>query len=221
MEHVRIATYDVREGLAAQVNEVVTGPGGLLEIFSGQPGFRTYAVLEIDPLSIISISVWESHEEAENAVREAADWVATNLAHRVELTNTVVGDSLFWVGASSEDDVSIALSTEDAAKMNHVRIATYEVLEGSTSDLADVVQGPDGMLEIWRGESGFRGYSLIEVDQSTVVSLSIWETHGEAEHATSEAAEWVATHLGSRIHRVANAVGDASFWVGAGGSASA
>ncbi|CAB4852006.1 unannotated protein [freshwater metagenome] len=221
MEHVRIATFDVREGLVAQVAEPLQGPGGLIEIFSGEPGFRTYALIEVDPVTCISVSVWESHEEAEHATNQAAEWVATHMGHRVHRTNNVVGDALFWVGVASEGDASAPLSAEDAKKMNHVRIATYEVVEGVASQVAEVVRAPGGMVDIWKAEPGFRGYTLIEIDPLTLVSVSVWETHDEAEHATRQAAEWVVTHLGSRVHRTANAVGDAVFWVGAGGSSAA
>jgi len=61
---------------------------------------------------------------------------------------------------------------------------------------------------------GFQAYSLIEIDPVTVMGLTAWETHEEAEAATRAAAEFVATHLDDRLHRTSNLVGDAMFWEG-------
>jgi hypothetical protein len=40
--------------------------------------------------------VWESHEDAEQAVALAAGWVAENIADRVSLQDNTVSDALFW-----------------------------------------------------------------------------------------------------------------------------
>lgn len=101
MNHVRIATYDITHGTSKDVVEVVLSPGGMLEIFRAQPGFRAYSVLEVDPVTVVSVSVWETHEEAELAVREAAEWVATHLEHRVHRTSNVVADAMFWEGVGA------------------------------------------------------------------------------------------------------------------------
>ena len=57
MNHLRIANYDVLHGTVKDVNELVVSPGGLLEIFKAQPGFQAYSVIEVDPVTLISISV--------------------------------------------------------------------------------------------------------------------------------------------------------------------
>ena len=100
--------------------------------------------------------------------------------------------------------------------MNHVRIAFYDVLVGTSADVMTILQAPDGMIEIFRAQPGFRGYTVLEVDPVTMVSISMWETHEEAELAVREAAEWTATHLDGRTHRTSNHVGDALFWEGVG-----
>ena len=100
MNHLRIANYDVLHGTVTDVNNLVVAPGGLLEIFKAQPGFQAYSVIEVDPVSLISVSVWETHEEAEAAVSAAAVWVAQHLDGRIHRTSIAVGDSLFWEGVA-------------------------------------------------------------------------------------------------------------------------
>lgn len=98
MHHFRIATYEVTKGTPAEIGDLAKD--GMLPIFQQQPGFQAYSVIETGPKAITSLSVWASHAEAENAVSEAADWVADNIADRAKLTNNTVGDALFWVGAA-------------------------------------------------------------------------------------------------------------------------
>jgi len=100
MNHLRIATYDVTKGTATDICEAVLAPGGMRDIFAGQPGFQAYSVVEVDPVTIISISVWETHDEAEGAVRAAAEWVAQNLDGRIHRTSNQVGDAMFWEGVA-------------------------------------------------------------------------------------------------------------------------
>ena len=216
MNHVRVATYDVRQGLAAQVAELVQSPGGMVEEFRAQPGFRAYSMLEIDPVTYISLSIWETHEEAENAVGAAATWAATHLGSRIHRTENLVGDALFWDGAAADSDTATSSSDAGSAKVNHVRYATFEVTDGVVAQVAEAVSTPGGMREIWRNQPGFRAYSLIEVDPITFISLSVWDSHDAAELAVRQGAEWVATHLNDRIHRTSNFVGDALFWEGVG-----
>ena len=61
-----------------------------------QPGFQAYSTIEVDPVTLISLSFWETHEEAERAVSEAAVWTAAHTEDRVHRTSNYVGDSLFW-----------------------------------------------------------------------------------------------------------------------------
>jgi len=48
--------------------------------------------------SCMSISLWETHEQAEASVPVAATWVKQNLGDRVEIRSTYVGDLAFFEG---------------------------------------------------------------------------------------------------------------------------
>jgi heme-degrading monooxygenase HmoA len=99
MQHFRIATYDVTKGTPEELAD--KAKAGMLPIFKRQPGYEAYSLIEVNPKTIISLTVWESHEEAEAAVKLAADWVADNLAENLRLRDNTVGDALFWDGAST------------------------------------------------------------------------------------------------------------------------
>jgi heme-degrading monooxygenase HmoA len=98
MHHFRIATYEAIDGTPAELAELAKG--GMLPIFKQQPGFQAYSLIEVDEKTVVSLSVWETHQEAEDAVATAADWVKDNLADRIKLKSNTIGDALFWDGAA-------------------------------------------------------------------------------------------------------------------------
>jgi len=96
MEHVRIATYGINEGTFREVADLAHE--GMLRTFKEQPGFIRYGVADIGDKSCMSISLWETHEQAEASVPVAATWVKQNLGDRVEIRSTYVGDLAFFEG---------------------------------------------------------------------------------------------------------------------------
>jgi heme-degrading monooxygenase HmoA len=64
---------------------------GILPIFQGMPGFKAYSILANDS-TLISFSAWESAEEAEEASKAVASWVAENMADKVQLIDTQIGE---------------------------------------------------------------------------------------------------------------------------------
>ncbi len=98
MNHLRVATYDVTSGTAAEIAEIVQQPGGMLETFQAMPGYKAYSVLEVSPDEIMSVSAWETHAEAEEAIAAAAEWVAVNIADRLKRTYNTSASPLFWDG---------------------------------------------------------------------------------------------------------------------------
>ena len=66
---------------------------GMLPIFRSKPGFKAYSLVESDG-EILSFSAWDSADSADAANAAAAEWVAANLADRLELEETRVGEIL-------------------------------------------------------------------------------------------------------------------------------
>ncbi|MEX0985194.1 MAG: hypothetical protein WD096_09110 [Actinomycetota bacterium] len=94
MEHIRVATYRLKDG--ATFHEIAdAAKGGMLDTFRLEPGFRRYEVADVGDGELISISLWESRDSAEKGVALARDWVAENLAGRIELVSNRVGDVAF------------------------------------------------------------------------------------------------------------------------------
>lgn len=99
MKHMRVATYGILKGSFQEIAD--TAKAGMLPIFRQQPGFIRYGVADMGDRELLSISVWDSREHAENATPTAASWVKENLAERVELKSNSVGDLAFFTGTDA------------------------------------------------------------------------------------------------------------------------
>ena len=97
MQHIRVATYEMTKGTPEEVADLAAS--GMLETFEQHPGFIGYSVAKVDDGHIMSISVWQSHQDAEEAVALAADWVAEHIADRISLEWNGVADALFNANA--------------------------------------------------------------------------------------------------------------------------
>ncbi len=92
-DHVRIATYQLLKGTAEEAADLARN--GMLPIFKKQPGFIRYGVALLDNGKVASVSLWETHDEAEAAVKAAADFVKENMADVIKLEESHVGDFFF------------------------------------------------------------------------------------------------------------------------------
>ena len=94
MDHVRIGIYALTSGTAKEVSDQARE--GMLSVFRAHAGFKAYGLAESTEGKIISVSLWDSAEQAEQANELAASWVREHIADRVQLESTQVGDFLFY-----------------------------------------------------------------------------------------------------------------------------
>lgn len=93
MPYARIAVYTFKPGQADEV--IRLAKQGLAPIFQAQPGFRRYAAIKTGEDSVISISTWDTKQDADAAVQKAADWVKPNIADKIVSAQTSVGEVVF------------------------------------------------------------------------------------------------------------------------------
>ena len=96
--------------------------------------------------------------------------------------------------------------------MQHARLATYGINKGSFQEIAETAK--TGMLPKFQEQPGFVRYGLVDLGDKTFMSISLWETRGQAEAAAPMAATWVGEHLADRIELRSNSVGDLAFFKG-------
>ena len=70
----------------------------MLPILQVKPGFVRYGVAEDADGALLSISLWADRASAEAANVATAEFVAANLADKLSLINSSVGDLIFYEG---------------------------------------------------------------------------------------------------------------------------
>jgi quinol monooxygenase YgiN len=96
--------------------------------------------------------------------------------------------------------------------MQHVRIATYEIKDGTFQELADIAR--DGMLRTLQEQPGFIRYGLADLGDRKCVSLSLWDTHKDADASVPVVERWVREHIASRVDLRTTQIGDLAFFEG-------
>jgi hypothetical protein len=96
MGYLRVATYAINKGSFRECADLAQE--GMLPTFKHQPGFIRYGLADLGDRTCLSISLWETHDQAVAAVPVAANWVRDNMADRIELRSTHVGDLAFFEG---------------------------------------------------------------------------------------------------------------------------
>ena len=94
MGHLRIGVYALTDGTTKDVAD--RAREGMLSVFRGQPGFQAYGLAEAENGRMISVSLWDSADQAQKANDVAASWVRENLGDRIRLESAQVGDFLFY-----------------------------------------------------------------------------------------------------------------------------
>ena len=57
-----------------------------------------YGLVDAGDNKVVSISIWETREEAQKSAAMAATWIKENVADRVRLVTTYVGDLALFRG---------------------------------------------------------------------------------------------------------------------------
>jgi hypothetical protein len=96
--------------------------------------------------------------------------------------------------------------------MQALRVANYKIIKGTFPELAD--EARRGMLSTFKTQPGFIRYGLADTGGGTCLSISLWETHAQAEAAAPVASTWVRDHVADRVELRSNEIGDLAFFEG-------
>jgi heme-degrading monooxygenase HmoA len=100
MQHVRIATYDIKDGTFEELARIARD--GMLRKFQEQPGFIRYGLADLGDRKLVSVSLWETRKDADASVPVAERWVRENLENKVDLKSTQIGDLAFFEGTPAK-----------------------------------------------------------------------------------------------------------------------
>jgi hypothetical protein len=96
MRHVRLSTYEMTTGSFNELTDIVEK--GILPTFAREPGFVNYGLVDTGNHKVVAISIWETREMAQKSASLAANWVKENIADRVRLVTTSIGDLALFHG---------------------------------------------------------------------------------------------------------------------------
>ncbi len=89
MRYTRISTYDLTKGSFDELT--AKAERGILPMFVKEPGFVNFGLVDAGNHKMVSISIWETREEAQKSASMAATWVKENIADQIRLVTTDIG----------------------------------------------------------------------------------------------------------------------------------
>jgi hypothetical protein len=96
MHYARITVYQIQAS-TIPIDEVIRrNQAGMLPIFRNQPGFVGYGIVKAGEDSVISISFWQSRQDADTAGQVAASWAKDTLAGVTFTAQNYAGDLSFF-----------------------------------------------------------------------------------------------------------------------------
>ena len=96
MRYTLISTYDMTKGTFGELTGIAEK--GILPTFANLPGFLNFGLADIGDHKVVSISIWETREAAQNSALVAASWVKENISDRVRLVTDHVGNLALFHG---------------------------------------------------------------------------------------------------------------------------
>ncbi len=96
MEYVRIAKYTISKGTFQEIAD--KAKMSLLPKFEEQTGFIRYGLADMGENNCLSISIWNTREDALASETVAATWIRENLGDKVLLKSSHVGTLAFLEG---------------------------------------------------------------------------------------------------------------------------
>ena len=100
MPHARITTITFTPGGLERVWGLVPA---FVAMLREQPGFLSYQFFQTGPDMALTIALYASRDESDEAARAAAAWIAENAAHLIVRRDVRAGEELLYeAGRSSE-----------------------------------------------------------------------------------------------------------------------
>ena len=96
MKHVRITTYEIKQGSFQEIADIARE--GMLRTFQEQPGFIRFGLADLGDKTCLSLSLWETRNNADAAAPCPRTGCASTSSDRVELRSNVIGDLAFYEG---------------------------------------------------------------------------------------------------------------------------
>ncbi|MGI8690207.1 MAG: antibiotic biosynthesis monooxygenase family protein [Thermomicrobiales bacterium] len=179
MAYARIGMYTVKPGTLDAILEKAEAE--LVPQTRQQTGFRRYFTIRTGEDSLVSLTVWEDKEQAEQAAERLSGWV------RAE-----VGPSL----VKAEDHVGAITnaSTPRGEAARYARVAVWRFNSGT--DLATLTQRVKAeWIPLAEAQPGFVQHGIIQMGERDVVSVTAFASKEQATAPAGDSAAWIQENL--------------------------
>jgi heme-degrading monooxygenase HmoA len=96
LRFTRLSTYDLTKGSFPELTGIVEK--GMLPLFAKEHGFVNYGLVDAGDHKVVSISIWETRDQAHKSAQMATSWVKENISDRVRLVTTHIGELALFRG---------------------------------------------------------------------------------------------------------------------------
>jgi heme-degrading monooxygenase HmoA len=192
--HARVGIYKVKPGTLDA--SLAKARAELLPKMREQPGLKRYTLLLTGPESFVSLSAWDTREQAE---RTLSGWVKEHMGPTVVSMESHVGEVTLLHGQSAPDKTP---------KYGMVRVSTPK------PDAPDLTEKRrTEFMPIFDRQSGFNSFAWMRADDGTHISFNGWDSKEAQEKAQPEISRWGDTNLAPHMSKVAVQEGEVAWSV--------
>jgi len=181
--HARVGIYKVKPGTLDA--SLAKARAELLPKMREQPGLRRYTVVTTGADSFVSLSGWDTREQAEQAETTLSGWVKENMGPSVVSMQSHIGEVQILHGQSAPDKTS---------KYGMVRVATRKP---DAPDMTEKMRAE--FMPLHDQQPGFNSFTSMETDDGTRVTFIGWDSKDALEKARPTLSRWgdanVAPHM--------------------------
>jgi heme-degrading monooxygenase HmoA len=152
-----------------------------------QPGFLRFFTVRTGEDSLVSVTVWQNKEQAEQAADRLSGWVHTEMGPSLMKVGNHVGEMIISNVPSGEIT-------------GYARVALWQFAPGTADAVAERVRTE--LVPQMEREPGFAGYGAARTGEDRAISVHAFATDAQAHAAGEKAAAWVREQIGPSIASV-------------------
>lgn len=202
MAYARIGMYTTKPGTLDGILQKAEAE--LVPMTRQQPGFRRYFTVRTGDDSLVSVTAWETKEQAEQAAERLSGWVRTEMGPAALKVENQVGEVL----------VTRFPAGDATGYTGYARVAIWQFKPGTADALAQRVQAE--MVPIMEREPGFTGYGVARTGENSAVTVTTFASQEQAQAAGEKTGAWVREHAASAVESVERSEGPIVWSVRAG-----
>jgi heme-degrading monooxygenase HmoA len=180
--HARIGFYTARPGDLDHVLERARDE--VIPMLELEAGFRRYTIVRTDPDRLVSITGWDTNDEAQMAARRLSAWVAE-----------VIGETLVSVENHIAEVVHITEASPAAP--TYGRIAVFRFAPGGAAALRDRVEM--GLVLLLRQQPGFVRYVAFQTGSESAITFTAFASQRESDTAAGAVRDWMEGNTAGEI----------------------